>query len=80
MAQVQEALEENEDFHKFRQDLMHRLDIVTSMDKAIHARNLDRAMRIRDQEKYKRYKFNPRRHKPSFIEDEFAEFRTEEVD
>lgn len=71
--QIQDAIEASKSFNQFRQDIMHKLDIITDTDKAIHARNLVRAQKIR--EGAKTYQFHPKIHKASFIEDEFEEFR-----
>jgi hypothetical protein len=71
--ELTEAIKEAKSFNQLRQIVCHSEDIVTDTDKAIHARNLARAKRIK--ENNKKYRFHPELHKPSFIEDEFEEFR-----
>lgn len=67
------AIEASTSFNSFRQHIMHLQGKITDTDKAIHQRNLHRAAKIREGKKG--YKFHPESHKPSFIEDEFEEFR-----
>lgn len=74
VAVIQEGIEKYDDFHKFHQFLAHKLDRVTRTDEAVHKRNLARLSQIKD-DKYPKAHFDPNYHKPSFIEDEFAEFR-----
>lgn len=62
-------------FNQFKQNLSHVLGITTATDQATHIRNLHRADKIRDKTVWKKYTFNPKKHKASFIEDEFEEFR-----
>lgn len=69
------AVEASKSFNEFRQHIMHIQNKVTDTDKAIHARNLVRAKKIR--EGSKTYQFHPNVHKASFLEDEFKEFRGE---
>jgi hypothetical protein len=73
---ILQAIEDSDDFNGFRQRIMHALDKATATDYAIHEHNLDLVKRIKS-EKHKDV-FDPRRHKASFIGDEFAEFRPSE--
>jgi TFIIF-interacting CTD phosphatase-like protein len=73
VADIQEAIVEFDDYHKFHEHLCHKLGITTKTDIAIHKRNLARVQMIKDPKK--NYTFNPMVHKASYIEDEYAEFR-----
>lgn len=71
--ELTEAIKHSKSFNQLRQIICHSEDIITDTDKAVHAQNLARAKKIR--EGCKTYQFHPTLHKPSFIEDEFKEFR-----
>ena len=70
---ILDAIESSTSFNGFRQVIMHAQGKVTKTDEAIHQRNLYRAKMIREAKC--KHGFLPSHHKPSPIEDEFAEFR-----
>ena len=76
IAAIEKSLRENESWSDFYQDIAHKLGKITKRDKAVHRRNLHRVAEIKKTES--KYKFNNDYHKPSYIEDEFKEFRIPE--
>lgn len=73
---IVDAVRDAKSFNNFRQYIMHTLGETTPTDEAIHVRNLRVAALIRSKEKFARqWVFRPEKHKASFIEDEFEEFR-----
>jgi len=69
----EDAIRECDNWHDFHQVLAHKMGIVTRTDRAYHIRNLARVKEIKNPRS--KYHFIEGYHKPSFVEDEFAEFR-----
>ncbi len=79
LSKILASIEDCETYHKFHERILHELGQTTVTDEAHHKQNLYRASLMRPDNKGQcKMKYRPNTFKASRIEDEFAEFRTDD--